>query len=473
MPNPNRPKKYKTKPKPQLSHEEIKERNKFAKQISEQNAIAEECFIIGAAIKAGVRMQLKRKQKISKEIKNLQRFSIERVYSDQLEREIDSRYNKWLKKEINGETEKNCQREKDKCRQNIILNVLVEYLQQHDEYFEFKISRRAERVVKRERLVSFNDYNEDSIHDVGVQLSEYFIVQIPADPKKNRRETSVVITSIPDEIKIPLCGTYEDTNIHFTNTNSVVSQLSEFEEMNDDNQMEEIEEMIDNDNMSTTSQYSQYPQFQLFNQMDTMSQMPQITDMSQMEQFEQVSQFSQVSSLEQNQQTSQLNQMAPVTFNQININAFIQPMNMDITVNNENNNNFVQNNFDTNEIQNNYYQAITLEQYQQLLMLYQMNMMNYINIEEVNNFNDHNGMNENNEMNDNVEHSDIQFPRISDIKIEEVCENEDKEENIEKENIHEIKENIKSSENESEKNEKENDDNEEMNDTLMNNVINF
>ena len=44
------------------------------------------------AVKSGIQLKLKRKQKLSKDVKKLQKFSIERVLNDEIEKRINEKY---------------------------------------------------------------------------------------------------------------------------------------------------------------------------------------------------------------------------------------------------------------------------------------------------------------------------------------------------------------------------------------------
>ena len=68
-----------------------------------------------------------------------------------------------------------CQRDKDKCKQNFILNVLIGQFKGYGEIIHLKSIRLTEKVVKRERLYSFNGIDENQIHQIGIELSEYLI----------------------------------------------------------------------------------------------------------------------------------------------------------------------------------------------------------------------------------------------------------------------------------------------------------
>ena len=130
---------------------------------------------MGLAVKSGIQLKLKRKQKLSKDVKKIQKFSIERVLNDEIEKRINERYQQWLNENNVDENNNYCQRDKDKCKQNIILNVLIDYLEEHGEIIHFKSTRKSEKIVKRERMYSFNEIDENQIHQIGIELSEYLI----------------------------------------------------------------------------------------------------------------------------------------------------------------------------------------------------------------------------------------------------------------------------------------------------------
>ena len=205
---------------------EIKVRNAKAKEISEKNAMAEECFIMGIAVKSGIQLQLKRKQKLSKDVKKLQKFSIERVLNDEIEMRINERYQQWMNDNNVDENDNYCQRDKDKCKQNVILNVLIDYFEEHGEIIHLKSTRKSEKVVKRERLYSFNGIDEKQIHQIGIELSEYFIDQLPTNPNRNRRETAMIINRIPDEIQLPLNGNYNEVINEIVNEIVIGNEVS-------------------------------------------------------------------------------------------------------------------------------------------------------------------------------------------------------------------------------------------------------
>ena len=130
---------------------------------------------MGIAVKSGIQFQLKRKQKISKDVKKLQKFSIERVLNDEIEKRINERYQQWMNDNNVYENDNYCQRDKDKCKQNIILNVLIDQFKGYGEIIHLKSTRKSKKVVKRERLYSFNGIDENQIHQIGIELSEYLI----------------------------------------------------------------------------------------------------------------------------------------------------------------------------------------------------------------------------------------------------------------------------------------------------------
>ena len=48
--------------------------------------------------------------------------------NDEIEKRINERYQQWMNDNNVYENDNYCQRDKDKCKQNIILNVLIDYL---------------------------------------------------------------------------------------------------------------------------------------------------------------------------------------------------------------------------------------------------------------------------------------------------------------------------------------------------------
>ena len=56
-----------------------------------------------------------------------------------------------------------------------------------------KSTRTSEKVVKRERLYSFNKIDENQIHQIGIELSEYFIDQFPLNCNFNEIVNGSVI----------------------------------------------------------------------------------------------------------------------------------------------------------------------------------------------------------------------------------------------------------------------------------------
>ena len=72
----------------------------------------------------------------------------------------------------------------------------------------YEDARKADITIKRLRFSSINGMNEQKIKEIGHQLSRYFIEQLPTDPKKNRKETALIIDRIPNEIELPSLSSY-------------------------------------------------------------------------------------------------------------------------------------------------------------------------------------------------------------------------------------------------------------------------
>ena len=183
-------------------------KGRYTKQKSDQNIKAHECFVVGAAIKSGVRIQLRRKTKHSKKDKKLQQFCFMKIFNEEIERKIEMKFEEWKKEKNVEESEEFEQRSKDECKHIITLNVLIEYLQEHGEQIESKVKRTADKLVSRKSILSFNGLNEDDIFLIGKELSEYFIDELPTEIKKNKKETSKIIDSIRSDINIPINGDY-------------------------------------------------------------------------------------------------------------------------------------------------------------------------------------------------------------------------------------------------------------------------
>ena len=176
-----------------------RQKNNESKSKSNDEEMKEESFIYGVMILLGIPLELKRKVKKTKEEVPLQRFIITKVMNADLENEIERRMDVWKLAQ-----EGTSQRQQDKSRQNITLNVLLELLEQCGQIIERKNTKTATKTVKRERIKMFNDLSQTEILEIGEKLCSYFIDTIPFTEKRNRNETKMVINKIPEDISIPL-----------------------------------------------------------------------------------------------------------------------------------------------------------------------------------------------------------------------------------------------------------------------------
>ena len=174
-----------------------RQKNNESKSKSNDEEMKEESFIYGVMILLGIPLELKRKVKKTKEEVPLQRFIITKVMNADLENEIERRMDEWKLAQ-----EGTSQRQQDKSRQNITLNVLLELLEQCGQIIERKNTKTATKTVKRERIKMFNDLSQTEILEIGEKLCSYFIDTIPFTEKRNRNETKMVINKIPEDISI-------------------------------------------------------------------------------------------------------------------------------------------------------------------------------------------------------------------------------------------------------------------------------
>ena len=77
-------------------------------------------------------------------------------------------------------------------------------MQMHNEQITFTCSKKTEKLVKRERMSSFNTLNEKDINRIGALLSLYFIEILEIQQNVTREDASQVINQIPDWFGIPL-----------------------------------------------------------------------------------------------------------------------------------------------------------------------------------------------------------------------------------------------------------------------------
>ena len=226
--------------------DEIKKENTKSKAISKLKEIKEECFIIGAAIQSGIPLRLKRKEKSKN--KKLQRFIIEEVYDTEIARKIDNEYYQWENKidELSEMNSNTCvtngmkkkydilKRDRDQCKQNIIYMKLLEYMEENNQQINYMGTRGADKIIKRNRISTFNCHTQYEIHTIGEKIAEYLLNEMEITDGKKRNECEKRINSLPDSISIPLRkvpinqpNPYQLSTLQFIEQPQIFQQLSQ------------------------------------------------------------------------------------------------------------------------------------------------------------------------------------------------------------------------------------------------------
>lgn len=199
----------------------IKSQNqKEVKIKSNRTSTYEESFIIYLALMSEFKLRLRRKTKKDSENLEAENIIVDGIENDTMMKKVNSIYNEWLLNQrpelVQDKPHKIIQRDKDKTRLNIILNVLTEELTSiyGENNFITKIARKSEKTIARKRLLRFFDLMKNDMLNIGQRINQWFkeYLKIPLDMTKNQSIKVVSFDDIPIELQTLIPSTISSTS---------------------------------------------------------------------------------------------------------------------------------------------------------------------------------------------------------------------------------------------------------------------
>lgn len=233
-----RSEKYSDFPKPSRKAEKQKEN----KRNSDNKDIFQECFIIGVASLLGVALELERKQNKTFEEKKFQRFTILTICDDRLQQECVTLFNQWKNSETYLENKDKIEsRDDTKSRQNVALTVLMNYFIENNQKIKTSaIQKHSIKFFQKEKIVRFNNMNENEILNIGERICKYLIDTLPIIENKSRLQCSVVLTSIPDDIAVDIDLVQNEMN----QTQEIIQATPQFQQMQPVQPVQQMQDMV-------------------------------------------------------------------------------------------------------------------------------------------------------------------------------------------------------------------------------------
>ena len=238
-----RSEKYSDFPKPSRKAE----RQKVNKRNSENKDIFQECFIIGIATLLGVALELERRLNKTFEEKKFQRFTILTICDDRLQQECVTLFNQWKNSQTYLENQNKIQsRDDTKSLQNIALTVLMNYFIENNQKIKTSaIQKHSNKFFQKEKIVRFNNMNENEILNIGERICKYLIDTMPIIENKTRLQNSIVLTSIPDDIAVDIDLVLNEMNqTQEIPSQEIIQATPQFQQMQPVQPVQQMQDMV-------------------------------------------------------------------------------------------------------------------------------------------------------------------------------------------------------------------------------------